>query len=49
MKQKTFAVKSGEEMLCSEYLDELPRYVDLSVASHCVSKRPIWLGDAADP
>ena len=28
-----FAVKSGEEMLCSEYFDELPRYVDLEVGT----------------
>jgi hypothetical protein len=27
-----FAVKSGDEMLCSEYFEELPRYVDLEVA-----------------
>ena len=27
-----FAVKSGEEMLCSEYFEELPRYVDFEVA-----------------
>ncbi|MGH6834064.1 MAG: hypothetical protein ACREC9_00620 [Methylocella sp.] len=27
-----FATKSGDEMLCSEYFDELPRYVDLEVA-----------------
>ncbi|MGH6834066.1 MAG: hypothetical protein ACREC9_00635 [Methylocella sp.] len=27
-----FAVKSGEEMPCSEYFEELPRYVDLEVA-----------------
>ena len=27
-----FATRSGDEMLCSEYFDELPRYVDLEVA-----------------
>jgi hypothetical protein len=27
-----FAAKSGDEMLCSEYFEELPRYVDLEVA-----------------
>jgi hypothetical protein len=27
-----FATRSGEEMLCSEYFDELPRYVDIEVA-----------------
>ena len=29
-----FAAKSGEEMLCTEYFDELPHYVDLEVAGH---------------
>jgi hypothetical protein len=40
MKQKNFfrlidtifATRSGDEMLCSEYFDELPRYVDLEAA-----------------
>lgn len=40
MKQKNFtrlidtifAAKSGEEMPCTEYFDELPRYVDLQVS-----------------
>jgi hypothetical protein len=27
-----FAANSGEEMLCSDYFDQLPRYVDLEVA-----------------
>ncbi len=26
-----FAAKSGEEMPCTDYFDELPRYVDLEV------------------
>lgn len=40
MKQKNFtrlidtifAAKSGEEMPCTEYFDELPRYVDLEIS-----------------
>jgi hypothetical protein len=32
-----FATKSGDEMLCSEYFDELPRYVDLEVAGQDVA------------
>jgi hypothetical protein len=39
MKQKDFArlidtifAVKGEEMICSEYFDKLPRYVDLEVA-----------------
>jgi len=27
-----FAAKSGEEMLCSEFFDELPHYVELEAA-----------------
>lgn len=27
-----FAAKSGEEMLCTQYFDELPHYVDLVVS-----------------
>ena len=26
------AAKSGEEMLCTEYFDELPRYVDIEAS-----------------
>lgn len=27
-----FAAKSGEEMLCTQYFDELPRYVDIEIS-----------------
>ncbi len=27
-----FAAKSGEEMLCAQYFDELPHYVDLETS-----------------
>ncbi|WP_018409390.1 hypothetical protein [Methylocystis rosea] len=27
-----FAAKSGEELLCTQYFDELPRYVDIEIS-----------------